>query len=49
MQGAKPVMQTRPVSFGVKPATQFSWNLTAQRAVLAAAFLFIAVLVFGAI
>lgn len=49
MQGSKPVMHNRPTAFGVHTGPQFSWNLAAQAVVLAAAFLFVSALVFGAI
>ncbi|MBW9062944.1 hypothetical protein JNB71_06405 [Rhizobium herbae] len=48
MQGSKPVMQNRPTAFG-NPGTQFSWNMAAQAAAFAAAFLFVSALVLGAI
>ncbi|WP_276120542.1 hypothetical protein [Pararhizobium qamdonense] len=49
MQGSKPVMQKSPVSYSVHPAPQFSWTMAAQATALAAAFLFVTALVFGAI
>ena len=44
MQSSKPLAQNRPIS-----AVPFSWNAAAQGAALAAAFLFVCALVFGAI
>ncbi|WP_139093228.1 hypothetical protein [Pararhizobium polonicum] len=49
MQGSKPVMQNRPAAFGAQSGTHFSWNMAAQAAALAAAFIFVSALVFGAI
>jgi hypothetical protein len=49
MQGSKPVMQNRPVAYGAQPGGHFSWNIAAQAAALAAAFLFVSALVCGAI
>lgn len=49
MQGSKPVMQNRPTAFGAHTRPQFCWNMAAQAVVLAAAFLFVSALVFGAI
>jgi hypothetical protein len=48
MQALKQVLQHH-TAFGGQSGTQFSWNLAAQRTVLAAAFIFVAVLVLGAI
>ncbi|CAN7276525.1 hypothetical protein LJR235_001252 [Pararhizobium sp. LjRoot235] len=41
-------MQNRPAAFG-HTGTQFSWKMVAQAVALAAAFLFVSALVFGAI
>ncbi|WP_438752444.1 hypothetical protein [Pararhizobium sp. O133] len=41
-------MQNRPAAYGAQPG-QFSWNIAAQAAALAAAFLFVSALVCGAI
>lgn len=49
MQGSKPVMQNRPTAFGAHTGPQLSWNMLAQAVALAAAFLFVSALVFGAI
>ncbi len=48
MQGSKQVMQNRPAAYGAQSG-QFSWNIAAQAAALAAAFLFVSALVLGAI
>jgi hypothetical protein len=49
MQGSKPVIQNRPTAYGAHTGPQFSWNMAAQAVALAAAFLFVCALVFGAI
>lgn len=49
MQASKPVMQNRPTAFGAHNGPQFSWTMAVQAVVLAAAFLFVSALVFGAI
>ncbi|MBP1861344.1 hypothetical protein [Rhizobium herbae] len=41
-------MQNR-TGFGAHSGTQFSWTMAAQAAALAAAFLFVSALIFGAI
>ncbi len=48
MQGSKPVIQNRSTAFGAHTGPQF-WNMAAQAVALAAAFLFVCALVFGAI
>ena len=49
MQGSKPVMDNRPAAYGAHTGPQLSWNMAAQAVALAAAFLFVCALVFGAI
>ena len=49
MQGSKPVMQKSAVNYSVHSVPQFSWAMAARATALAAAFLFVTALVFGAI
>lgn len=49
MQGSKNVIQHRSLAYNTSSGTQFSWKLAAQATALAAAFLFVAALVCGAV